>query len=149
VITDNGPQCVAKDFKEFIRISGMTHVRTSPYYPQSNGKIERFHRTLNSDCVRPKTPLTMEDAKRIVHQFVDEYNRVRLHSAIGTITPHDMLAGWKKEIHAARDAKLEETRLRQAQARKSQPSSSVSSKATPCGDGSQAADYIASNRIDD
>ena len=40
IISDNGPQFIAKDFKEFIRISGMTHVRTSPYYPQSNGKIE-------------------------------------------------------------------------------------------------------------
>jgi putative transposase len=40
-ISDNGPQFIAKDFKEFIRISGMTHVRTSPYYPQANGKIER------------------------------------------------------------------------------------------------------------
>src|SRR5262245_53352051 len=35
IISDNGPQLIAKDFKEFIRISGMTHVRTSPYYPQS------------------------------------------------------------------------------------------------------------------
>ena len=35
VISDNGPQFIARDFKEFIRISGMTHVTTSPYYPQS------------------------------------------------------------------------------------------------------------------
>ena len=38
IISDNGPQFIAKDFKEFIRISGMTHVRTSPYYPQSKRK---------------------------------------------------------------------------------------------------------------
>ena len=43
IISGNGPQFIAKDFKEFIRISGMTHVRTSPFYPQSNGKIERWH----------------------------------------------------------------------------------------------------------
>jgi putative transposase len=43
IISDNGPQFIAKDCKEFIRISGMTHVRTSPYYPQSNGKIKRWH----------------------------------------------------------------------------------------------------------
>ncbi len=43
IISDNGPQFVAKDFKEFIRLSGMTHVRTSPYYPQSNGKLERWN----------------------------------------------------------------------------------------------------------
>src|SRR5580700_1964744 len=46
VISDNGPQFIAKGFKEFIRISGMTHVRTSPYYPQSNSKIERWHKSL-------------------------------------------------------------------------------------------------------
>jgi hypothetical protein len=40
IISDNGPQCIARDFKGFIRISGMTHVRTSPHYPQSNGKLE-------------------------------------------------------------------------------------------------------------
>ena len=41
IISDIGPQFMAKDFKEFIRVSGMTHVRTSPYYPQSNGKLKR------------------------------------------------------------------------------------------------------------
>jgi len=41
IILDNGPQFIAKDFQEFIQISGMTHVRRSRYYPQSNGKIER------------------------------------------------------------------------------------------------------------
>lgn len=46
IISDNGPQFLARHFKEFVRIAGMTHVRTSPYYPQSNGKIERWHRTI-------------------------------------------------------------------------------------------------------
>jgi len=46
IISDNGPQFISKDFKQFIRICGMTHVRTSPYYPQSNGKLERYHRTI-------------------------------------------------------------------------------------------------------
>jgi len=36
-------------------LDGCTHVRTSPYYPQSNGKIERWHRTLKTDCIRPGT----------------------------------------------------------------------------------------------
>jgi transposase InsO family protein len=57
IISDNGPQSIANDFKEFIRISGMTHVRTSPYYPQSNGKIERWHNSLKGECIRPGTPL--------------------------------------------------------------------------------------------
>ena len=66
IISDNGPQFIAKDFKEFIRICGMTHVRTSPYYPQSNGKLERYHRTIKGECIRPGTPLSLEDARRLV-----------------------------------------------------------------------------------
>jgi len=114
IISDNGPQFIARDFKEFIRISGMTHVRTAPYYPQSNGKIERWHKSLKAECIRPGTPLTQEDARRLIQQYVDHYNTVRLHSAIGFITPADMLAGKQTEIHAARDRKLDEARqLRQ------------------------------------
>jgi transposase InsO family protein len=110
VISDNGPQFIARDFKEFIRISGMTHVRTSPSYPQSNGKIERWHKSLKGECIRPGTPLSPEDARRLIGQYVDHYNNVRLHSAIGYVTPADMLAGRQAEIHAARDRKLEKAR---------------------------------------
>ena len=110
IISDNGRQFLARDFKEFIRIAGMTHVRTSPYYPQSNGKLERWHKSLKSECIRPGTPLSQQDAERLIQQYVDHYNQVRLHSAIGYVTPLDMLAGRRKEIQAARDRKLEEAR---------------------------------------
>ena len=110
IISDNGPQFVARDFKEFIRLTGMTHVRTSPYYPQSNGKIERWNRTVKSDAIRPGQPQTVEQARTLVERFVEHYNNVRLHSAIGYITPADFLAGRAKQIQAARDAKLEAAR---------------------------------------
>ena len=110
IISDNGPQFIAKDFKEFIRISGMTHVRTSPYYPQSNGKIERWHKSLKGECIRAGTPLSLEDARRLVKRYVEHYNSVRLNSAIGYITPKDMLAGYQSEIQAERDRKLEAAR---------------------------------------
>jgi putative transposase len=112
IISDNGPQFIAKNFKEFIRISGMTHVKTSPYYPQSNGKIERFHRTIKGDCIRTQTPLSLEDGQRIVAEYVDYYNGVRLHSAIGYVTPKDKLEEKEKGIFAERDRKLEEARER-------------------------------------
>jgi putative transposase len=121
IISDNGPQFIAKDFKEFVRICGMTHVKTSPYYPQSNGKIERFHRTLKGDCIRTQTPLSVEDARRVVAGYVGYYNEVRLHSAIGYITPQDKLAGREKTIFAERDRKLETAReRRKAQRRAAQ-----------------------------
>jgi len=106
IISDNGPQFIAKDFREFVRISGMTHVKTSPYYPQSNGKLERYHRTIKSTCIRSKTPLSLEDARRVVTEFVIHYNNKRLHSAIGYITPEDKLEGRAETIHTTRDAKL-------------------------------------------
>jgi transposase InsO family protein len=118
IISDNGPQFIARDFKSFIRICGMTHVRTSPYYPQSNGKIERWHKTLKSRCLRPGTPLSLEDAKRLVGGFVEYYNTVRLHSAIGYITPKDKLEGREKAIFQERDYKLEVARERRKQKRR-------------------------------
>ncbi len=110
IISDNGPQFIARDFKEFIRISCMTHERTSPYYPQSNRKIERWHKSLKSECIRPGTPLSLGDALRLVQGYVEHYNHVRLNSAIGYITPKDMLAGHQQEAQADRDRKLEAAR---------------------------------------
>jgi putative transposase len=114
VISDNGPQFVAREFKQFVRISGMDHVRTSPYYPQSNGKIERWHGSLKAEAIRPKTPLSLEDARRVVGTFVEEYNARRLYSAIGYVAPHDRLAGRHTEIWEERDRKLEAARARRA-----------------------------------
>jgi putative transposase len=112
IITDNGPQFIAKDFKEFIRVAGMTHVRTSPYYPQSNGKLERFHKTIKGECIRIKVPLSLDEARRIVTDFVAHYNHIRLHSAIGYVTPNDKLLGNDPAIHAERDRKLTQARER-------------------------------------
>jgi len=120
IITDNGPQFIAKDFKEFIRIAGMTHVKTSPYYPQSNGKIERWHKTLKGDCIRVRVPLSLDDARRIVADYVLYYNHTRLHSAIGYIAPKDKLEGRADGIFAERDRKLAEARQRRQQLRQAQ-----------------------------
>ena len=120
IISDNGPQFVAKDFKAFIRIKGMDHVRTSPYYPQSNGKLERWHKSLKSECIRPKTPLNVEEARRLVSSYVDDYNHRRLHSAIGYVTPADKLAGKAPAILANRDRKLAEAREQRAENRRLQ-----------------------------
>jgi len=106
LISDNGPQFVARDFKAFIRHCGMTQVRTSPHYPQSNGKIERWHKSLKSECIRPGTPLSLEDARQLVKRFVMYYNEVRLHSAIGYVTPKDKLEGREPVIFAERKRKL-------------------------------------------
>lgn len=101
-----------------IRFCGITHVRTSPYYPQSNGKLERFHGSIKGECIRPGTPISLEDAIRVVGRYVEHYNQVRLHSAIGYIAPADKLAGREVEIFAARDRKLTEACERRKEQRK-------------------------------
>ena len=110
VISDNGPQFIAKEFKEFIRVAGMTHVRITPGYPQSNGKIERWHKTLKADAIRVTPPSSLAEARRVVGSFVRHYNGVRLHSSIGYVTPDDFIAGRAEEIHEERDRRLEAAR---------------------------------------
>jgi putative transposase len=110
IISDNGPQFAAKDFKEYIRLSGMTHVRTSPYYPQSNGKQERMQGLVKQECIRPKCPHDVEEARKIMTQYVNYYNNKRLHSSIGYVAPVDMLEGRQKEILHEREQKLQEAR---------------------------------------
>ncbi len=110
IISDNGPQFISGDFKTYIKISGMTHVKTSPYYPQSNGKLERLNKTIKHECIRPKTPLTIEDARDVVEEFVEHYNTERLHSSIDYIAPVDKLKGRAKQILKTRDDKLNKAR---------------------------------------
>ena len=112
IISDNGPQFIAKDFKTFIRLCGMPHVRTSPFYPQSNGKIERFHQSLKRECIRPKTPVSVNDARNVVGSYVDHYNNERLHGAIGYIAPIDKLQGRAEAIFDERKRKLQQAHER-------------------------------------
>ena len=65
------------------------------------------------------TTLSLVDARRLVEGYVEHYNNVRLNSAVGYITPKDMLAGRQAEIHAERDRKLEVAR-KQRQVRRQQ-----------------------------
>jgi putative transposase len=107
IISDTGPQFMAKDFKEYIRLMGMTHVRSSPSYPQSNGKLERWHKSLKSECIGPNSPVSLADARSLAESSVSEYNNERRHSAIGYMTPRDKLEGRAEEVFAARREDLE------------------------------------------
>jgi len=76
----------------------------------ANGKLERWHQSIKRESIRPRCPLSLEDAREIAGQYVQHYNTRRLHSAIGYIAPADKLAGREQEIFAARDRKLETAR---------------------------------------
>lgn len=106
IISDNGGQFISKDFQEFIKAAELTHVRTSVAYPQSNGKLERFHRSIGDECLKIKSFISIEDARRIIKNYVELYNTKRLHSALGFLTPEIFLNGNEKECFEIREAKL-------------------------------------------
>jgi hypothetical protein len=95
----------------------MTHVRTSPFYPQCNGKLERYHKTIKAECIRPKVALSLEEARMQIADYICHYNNERLHSAIGYIAPKDKLEGRDKQIFKEREQKLEAAREARKQKR--------------------------------
>lgn len=117
IISDNGPQFISKDFKEFIRVSGFSHVRTRPYYPQSNGKLERYHATIKGEEIRRNSYVSIKDARRRIARYVDRYNTRRLHSSVYFLTPQDVLCGREEERISERERKLEDARAHRQRVR--------------------------------
>jgi transposase InsO family protein len=115
IISDNGTQFIANDFKAFLRLNNLTHVRTSVNHPQANGKQEAFHKTIKNECIRVNSFLDLDDARNMVADYVHEYNHKRLHSGIKFIAPYDMLCGRAESIFKERDLKLERARQRRKQ----------------------------------
>ncbi len=114
IITDNGGQYVGWEFKLFLRERDVSHSRARPCHPQSNGKIERFHKSLKkTECTAMGS---LEEARRLIARYVEEYNTRRLHAALHYLTPADYLKG---EEHVTRRLEERKRKLQQArQARK-------------------------------
>lgn len=111
LISDRGGQFIAKEFKEYLRLAGLKQTFISAGYPQSNGKIERFYRTIKSECIRRSSFLSIADARRIIADFIDYYNNKRLHSALDYIAPLNILLGRRTEIIQRRQEKLAKARV--------------------------------------
>ena len=109
LISDNGSQFISKDFQELLRLLEIRQTFTSANHPQSNGKLERFNRSLKSEHVRRSAYLDYQDACIRMGQWIAYYNNVRLHSAIWYLTPNDVfynrtqarLAERKEKLHTA------------------------------------------------
>jgi transposase InsO family protein len=107
IISDNGSQFISKEFNQFIKDVEFTHVKTSVNYPQANGKIERFHRTISEECLRIKSPHTLDGFKIYIEDYVNFYNTKRLHASLNYLTPEDYLLGRKEQKISERELKLE------------------------------------------
>jgi len=106
IISDNGSQFISKDFAELLVLLEFSHTFTSANHPQSNGKLERFNRTLKSEHVRRSAYLNYKDAYIRMAQWIAYYNSERLHSAIWYLTPNDVFNGRTAKRLAERKGKL-------------------------------------------
>ena len=106
VISDNGSQFISKDFKELLVFLEFGHTLTSTNHPQSNGKLERFNRTLKTEHVRRSAYVNYQDACIRMAQWIAYYNCERLHSAIHYLTPDDVFNGRVSVRLAERKEKL-------------------------------------------
>lgn len=97
LLSDHGPGYLSRTFAEYLRLVGLRHIVAFPYHPQTNGKIERYHRTLKSqvNLLVYDTPTAL---KRAVASFVDYYNHRRYHEGLGNVTPADVYYGRREEI---------------------------------------------------
>ena len=92
LLSDNGSGYLSRQFGEYLRLVGIKHIIASPYHPQTNGKIERYHRTIKGEIklVPYEMPGKLKEA---IKAFIEYYNYRRYHEGLGNITPYDVYTG--------------------------------------------------------
>ena len=108
-------------FAAYLKFAGLQHIRTSIAYPQSNGKIERYHRTVSEECLRKTSLVDLEDARK--NKLPDILNFIilkRLHSSLYFLTPEDYLFNRVEEKLKVREDKITKARLNRLEVRNAQ-----------------------------
>ena len=97
LLSDNGPVYISRSFGEYLRLVGIRHILALPFHPQTNGKLERYHRTIKLDV--NQTPYDVPgNLELAITEFVNYYNNRRYHKVLGNVTPSDVLDGRREQI---------------------------------------------------
>jgi putative transposase len=114
LLSDNGFCFVSGELKGYLSDKGIRHIRGAPYHPMTQGKIERYHRSMKNLVTLRRYDYPWELEGEIAH-FVEHYNNHRYHEALGNVTPADVYFGRHREILSARDKIKRETLKRRKQ----------------------------------
>ena len=97
LLSDNGPGYVSRAFRDYLGMVGIKHILATPFHPQTNGKLERYHQTLKRDV--NQLPYEMpSDLEAAIVAFVSYYKYRRYHKALGNVMPSDVIRGRRQEI---------------------------------------------------
>jgi transposase InsO family protein len=97
LLSDNGAGYISQQFNEYLRLVGIRHIAASPFHPQTNGKMERYHRTIKGEI--NQVPYDMPgELKKAIKAFIEYYNYHRYHEGLGNVTPYDVYTGRHHEI---------------------------------------------------
>ena len=108
LLSDNGPCYISGDLKDYLVDNGMTHTRGRPYHPQTQGKIERYHRSMKNILLLDNY-YSPDELKLHIENFVEYYNNERYHESLNNITPADVYTGQNVRIIKERQKVKERT----------------------------------------
>ena len=97
LLSDNGPCYLSRELKIYLNEHQMTHTRAAPYHPMTQGKIERYHRSMKN-VVKLEHYYSPWELERAIEAFVQYYNQDRYHESLDNVTPADMYFGRCHEI---------------------------------------------------